>query len=160
MALKILTAIGTDRGITNEAYVRISNYQISKYGSASFIIEIYHSQDDVLQVGHPIPTPLAKVAQNQQIGNSLTVPMTKEVTNIITVKELVSVQVEKIITDVDGNETTQTLTEMQEKDVEKTTVTTVLDMSLAEGIDIFTFGYGNLKSKLQKIFGETVVIDC
>ena len=47
MALKITTQIGTDKGITSEAYVRIADYQISKYGSANFRIELFQSEEDV-----------------------------------------------------------------------------------------------------------------
>ncbi len=46
MALKITSQIGTDKGITSEAYVRIADYQISKSGSANFRIEIYQSQSE------------------------------------------------------------------------------------------------------------------
>jgi len=46
MALKITTQIGTDKGITSEAYVRIADYQISKYGSANFRIELFQSEED------------------------------------------------------------------------------------------------------------------
>jgi len=46
MALKITTQIGTDKGITSEAYVRIADYQISKYGSANFRIELFQSEAD------------------------------------------------------------------------------------------------------------------
>ena len=47
MALKITTNIGTDRGITNEAYVRIADYNLSKnVGGANFRLEIFQSSED------------------------------------------------------------------------------------------------------------------
>jgi hypothetical protein len=49
---------------------------------------------------------------------------------------------------------------MQEQDVEETVTKTVPDMSGAEGVDIFAFGYGKLKAKLQDLFGEANVVDC
>jgi hypothetical protein len=166
MALKITSQIGTDRGITSEAYVRIADYQISKYGSANFRIELYQSQDDVVvPSSYPAPNMLGTgPARNQQIGESLYVSMTKQVTETITVKRMVPVQVEEEVpgTDADGNPTTVTTTrtEMQEQDAEETVTKTVPDMSGAEGVDIFAFGYGKLKAKLQDLFGEANVVDC
>lgn len=79
MALKITTQIGTDKGITSEAYVRISNYQVSKYGSASFQIEIYQSQSGVPSFSGIVTPAGTGLAQNQQIGSYLYVPLTKEI---------------------------------------------------------------------------------
>ena len=167
MALKITSQIGTDRGITSEAYVRIADYQVSKYGSANFRIELYQSQDDVVFPGtYPGPNMSGTgPARNQQIGESLYVAMTKQVTETVTVRRMVPVEVEEEVSgtpDADGNPTTitRTRTEMQEQDVEETVTKTVPDMSGAEGVDIFAFGYGKLKAKLQELFGEANVVDC
>jgi hypothetical protein len=40
MGLKINNALGTDQGITNEGYIRITNYNI-KNGYLDFRIELY-----------------------------------------------------------------------------------------------------------------------
>jgi hypothetical protein len=167
MALKITSQIGTDRGITSEAYVRIADYQVSKYGSANFRIELYQSQDDVVVPGTYPALNMTGTgpARNQQIGESLYVAMTKQVTETVTVRRMVPVQVEEEVPgtpDADGNPTTVTTTrtEMQEQDVEETVTKTVPDMSGAEGVDIFAFGYGKLKAKLQELFGEANVVDC
>lgn len=167
MALKITSQIGTDRGITSEAYVRIADYQVSKYGSANFRIELYQSQDDVVVPGTYPALNMSGTgpARNQQIGESLYVAMTKEVTETVTVTRMVPVEVEEEVPgtpDADGNPTTitRTRTEMQEQDVEETVTKTVPDMSGAEGVDIFAFGYGKLKAKLQDLFGEANVVDC
>jgi hypothetical protein len=167
MALKITSQIGTDRGITSEAYVRIADYQVSKYGSANFRIELYQSQDDVVVPGTYPALNMSGTgpARNQQIGESLYVAMTKQVTETVTVTRMVPVEVEEEVPgtpDADGNPTTVTTTrtEMQEQDVEETVTKTVPDMSGAEGVDIFAFGYGKLKAKLQELFGEANVVDC
>jgi hypothetical protein len=167
MALKITSQIGTDRGITSEAYVRIADYQVSKYGSANFRIELYQSQDDVVVPGTYPALNMSGTgpARNQQIGESLYVAMTKQVTETVTVTRMVPVEVEEEVPgtpDADGNPTTitRTRTEMQEQDVEETVTKTVPDMSGAEGVDIFAFGYGKLKAKLQELFGEANVVDC
>ena len=167
MALKITSQIGTDKGITSEAYVRIADYQISKYGSANFRLELFMSQADASNNGAMFSG--IGVARNQQIGDHLYVPMTKEVEEIVTVKRMVSVVVEEEVTvpgplDEEGNptEVTETVTrhEMQEQDVEEIVTKTVPDMSPAEDKDIFEFGYAKLKEKLVALFGASNVIDC
>ena len=167
MALKITTQIGTDKGITSEAYIRIADYQISKYGSANFRIEIYQSQADLTPAsGAGYPGPYSGVSRNQQIGESLYVPMTKEVTETVTVKRMVPVETTEEVTvpatEEGGEPTTQTVTRhsMEEQDVEETITKTVPDMSGAEEIDIFAFGYSKLKAKLDGLFGAENVIDC
>jgi hypothetical protein len=167
MALKITTQIGTDKGITSEAYIRIADYQISKYGSANFRIEIYQSQADLTPAsGAGYPGPYSGVARNQQIGESLYVPMTKEVTETITVKRMVPVETTEEVSvpaaEEGGEPTTQTVTRhsMEEQDVEEQITKTVPDMSGAEEIDIFAFGYGKLKAKLDELFGAEHIIDC
>ena len=168
MALKITAQIGTDKGITSEAYVRISDYQISKYGSASFRIELFQSQEDASPVGI-YPGIGAGTARNQQIGESLYIGLTKEVEETITVKRMVPVEVEYTedvlsAPDADGNNTTTSVTrtrvEMQEQDVEETITKTVPDLSTAEDIDVFAFGYSHLKTKLEGLFGADNVVDC
>ena len=169
MALKITTQIGTDKGITSEAYIRIADYQISKYGSANFRIEMYQSQADATAVAGHYPGPLGGIARNQQIGESLYVPMTKQVEETRTVQRMVPVQVEfeeEVAgpLDEEGNPTsttvTRTRTELQEQDVEETITKTVPDLSSAEGVDVFEFGYGHLKAKLEGLFGADNVVDC
>lgn len=168
MALKITTQIGTDKGITSEAYVRIADYQISKYGSANFRIELFQSQADATPPTS-YPGMGGGVARNQQIGESLYVALTKQVEETITVKRMVPVQVEVEeevpgVPDADGNPTTTTVTrtrtEMQEQDVEETITKTVPDLASAEGVDVFEFGYGHLKMKLEGLFGADNVVDC
>jgi hypothetical protein len=143
MALKITTQIGTDKGITSEAYVRISNYQLSKFGSANFQVEIFQSQEDATPSATVMPGMAAGLARNQQIGDSLYVPLTRqeERTNTYEVSG----------TDTDGNPFPDR--------VEIVTVT-VPDLSSAEGVDIFAFGYSHLKAKLVDLFGEDNVVDC
>ena len=167
MALKITTQIGTDKGITSEAYIRIADYQISKYGSANFRIEIFQSEEDAT----PSPMYLGMsngIARNQQIGDALHISLTKQVEETITLKRMVPVQVEfeeeVVGVDEEGNPTsttiTRTRTEMQEQDVEETITKTVPDLSSAESVDIFAFGYSHLKTKLKDLFGLDNVVDC
>jgi hypothetical protein len=151
MALKITTQIGTDKGITSEAYVRIADYQVNKYGSANFRLELFQSQDDSVASSGPMPyTPQAK---NQQIGDSLSVPLTKEVEKTRTAQRSVEVDVEAT-DDVPAHKT------WVMQDVEETYNAVVPDLTPLEGVDIFEFAYGKLKTKLQGLFGAESVIDC
>jgi hypothetical protein len=168
MALKITSQIGTDKGITSEAYVRIADYQISKYGSANFRLELFQSEADVASAGAPgiYPGMGGGIARNQQIGESLYVAMTKQVEEVITVKRMVSVETTEEVSvpaaTAGGEPTTQTVTRhsMEEQDVEETITKTVPDLSSAEGIDVFEFGYAHLKTKLEGLFGADNVVDC
>lgn len=171
MALKITAQIGTDQGITSEAYVRIMSYQINKIGNAYFNIQLFKSEEDATEVSASGPVGIVgPVARNAQIGDSLVVPMTKVITVTQTVKR--SVPEEQEVTETitvppaeeGGEPTTQTVTRTQtvfvEKDVEESIEKTVPDLSAAEGIDIFEFGYSKLKEKLAGLFGEENVDDC
>jgi hypothetical protein len=168
MALKILSPLGTDRGITSEAYVRIADYQISKYGSANFRIELFQSQDDAVNVSGGFVGMSGGSARNQQIGENLYVPLTAQVEETTSVARMVPVEVEfeEEVAGVDeeGNPTTTTITrtrmEMQEQMVEQTYTKTVADLSSAEGVDVFAFGYGHLRTKLESLFGADNVVDC
>jgi hypothetical protein len=144
MALKITTQIGTDKGITSEAYVRISNYQLHKFGSANFQIEIFQSEDDATpNTTASAPTMIAGQARNQQIGDSIYVSlMTQE-------ERQVSYPV--IGVDADGNAL---------PDRVETITVFVPDLSSAKDVDIFTFGYSHLKAKLVDLFGEDNIVDC
>lgn len=168
MALKITTQIGTDKGITSEAYVRIADYQISKHGWANLRLEIYQSQAEANPSQGTMPG-MVGMARNQQIGESLWVSLTKEVDEVRIEKQMVPVQIEEQVEqpgplDEDGNPTTvtvtQTRTEMQEQDVEVTYKKTVADLSTVEDVDVFEFGYGKLKAKLIELFGAGNVVDC
>jgi hypothetical protein len=171
MALKITSEIGTDQGITNEAYVRIVNYNFNKAGQANFALQLFNSE--AAATASPfINAPVAggsSVARNAQIGDTFTVALTKEVPTTYTVQKSVPTEVEvteEVITP--GAEGQEPTTELVTKkviqsiltDVEETTVKIVPDLSSLEGVDIFTFGYEKLKARLEEIFGEGNVVNC
>jgi hypothetical protein len=144
MALKITTQIGTDRGITSEAYIRISDYQISKPGaSATFRIEIYQSQPVAGET-----YGFGASAKNQQIGDALYVSFMKPVETTITGTRIIYVG----DTPEDKQPVEQSYTE--------TVTVQELDLSGAEATNIFAFGYAKLKTKLQDLFGAGNVVDC
>lgn len=141
MALRITAQIGTDLGITSNAYIRISDYQISKpAASATFRIEIYQSQPESGQT-----YGLGTFARNQQIGDALYVSFMKPV--------------EKTVTSTRITGYTEAQEPIEESFTETITVQE-LDLSAAEATNIFAFGYAKLKEKLQELFGAGNVVDC
>lgn len=159
MALKITTQIGTDKGITSEAYVRIADYQISKHGSANFRIELFQSQADATPAGNMYPAAMGGQARNQQIGDNLWVALTKEVEATRTVQRNVEV-VTPATTSEDGTIATPESRTWEMQDVEETYNQTVPDLTPLEDATIFEFAYGKLKTKLADLFGAENVVDC
>lgn len=159
MALKITTQIGTDKGITSEAYVRIADYQVSKYGSASFRIELFQTQgDSVSNNMYPMPAGTGQ-ARNQQVGDNLWVAMTKEVEATRTVQRRVEVITDAVL-DSEGEIVTPASSTWEMQDVEETYTATVPDLTPLEDETIFEFGYAKLKDKLVGLFGAENVVDC
>ena len=144
MALQITSQIGTDLGITSNAYIRISDYQISKpAASATFRIEIYQSQPESGQT-----YGFGTSAKNQQIGDALYVSFMKPVEKTITGTRIIYVG----DTPEDKQPVEQSYTE--------TVIVPELDLSEIEATNIFAFGYAKLKIKLQDLFGTGSVVDC
>lgn len=155
MGLKITAQIGTDRGITAEAYVRIADYQVSKYGHANFRTELFLKQEDASTGDRFMGMGGVR---NQQIGENIGVSMTKEVDATRTVQQRVEIVIPEV-TNEDGTVTpAKTTWELQ--DVEETYKTTVADLSALESGNIFQFGYSHLKAKLAELFGAENVLDC
>lgn len=73
MALKITTQISTDKGTTSQAYVRITEYTVSKLGHSYFKLQTFLSESEATLYGTPDPS---KTALNYQIGENLFVPLT------------------------------------------------------------------------------------
>lgn len=162
MALKITTQIGTDKGITSEAYVRIADYQVSKHGSANFRIELFQSQaDSIPNTGYMYPAMTgAGQARNQQVGENLWVALTKEVEATRTVPRSVEVVTPATVSEEDETIVTPASRTWEMQDVEETYTATVPDLSPLEDDTIFVFAYGKLKAKLADLFGAGNVVDC
>jgi hypothetical protein len=160
MALKITKSIGTNRGITQNAYVRIADYQISKFGSANFRIQLFMDEAAAKESN----SMMGSQAQNIEIGESLSVSLMKEVeeTYIYTQTGQEEKDVVKTYTNEAGEEISETVKEMVpvEKEMTGTRKSTVVDLSSVQGVDIFTFGYAKLKEKLVSLYGATKVEDC
>jgi hypothetical protein len=168
MALKITKSIGTDKGITQNAYVRIADYQISKSGNANFRIQLYMSEEDATPASASMGPMGGDQARNQAIGEYLSVPLTKQVEETKTRTMMRPVETEvtrtRTVTNEAGEEVEEEYTVMEytnEEVTEEYTITnTVPDLSSAEGVDIFAFGYSHLKAKLVSLFSAAKVEDC
>ena len=167
MALKITKKIGTDMGITNEAYIRIVNYNINKNGVANFALQTFMSAADAATISANLPSSAGTV-KNVAIGEHFTVNLLKEEVGIQRVMRPIQkeVEVEQTVTtiDEDGNTVTELVVQkvMQTimEEVEETYPIFVPDLSSLKDQDIFSFAYGKLKEKLAVEFGKTYVVDC
>jgi len=160
MGLKIIIPIGTDKGITSEAYVRITNYAISKGGYAEFKTELYQKQEDSIPAANTLyPTPMQTASRNMEIGDSFIIPLMKTITGTVSEPRMVNKEVDVIET-VDGVEITTRQHTIVEEIVEIPFSREVPDLSPLEGIGIFEFAYSKLKEKLGVAFGVLNVIDC
>jgi len=163
MALKITTQIGTNRGLTSEAYIRLKNYDLQKSGKLALGIQVYQNEADANQ---PLgETPLYKEAVSLEIGSVLNVPLLKDATIIVKkptlVDELQTISVPKY--DTDGSPLPaeeKQVTVKVVKDIDTEEVIQVPDMSILEGQDVFVFGYTKLKEHLVDLFGAESVVDC
>jgi len=174
MAIQITSQLGTDRGITSEAYVRIVNYSISKAGSANFQIQLFLKKDDAITTQPN--TPYMSFAVNHEIGSNLYVPLLKEVETVLTKTRTLpqQIDVEKQVPQLDENNEpvldkagkpvmntiTVKETSMVEEEYTETIKTQVPDMSPLEGVDIFEFGYSKLNDHLAALYGAENIIDC
>jgi hypothetical protein len=160
MALKVTKSIGTNRGITQNAYIRIADYQISKSGSANFRIQLY--MDEAAAKENSMM--MGAQAQNIEIGESLNVSLMKEVEETYTYTQTVQEEKEvvKTYTNDAGEEVSETVKEMVpvEKEMTGTRKSNVIDLSPLQGVDIFAYAYGKLKEKLISLYGATKVEDC
>ena len=164
MALKILKEIGTNKGITSNAYIRIYNYQISKSGYLQLNIQMFQSEE---QATVPFDQVVAGMeCFNADIQNMVKIPLVKTLTR--TVKKAVPTDEEKEfkipLKNDAGDYTGEFKTEIssirviKEMDVEEEYQ--VPDLTLIENQDVFAFGYAKLKESLQALFGAENVVDC
>jgi hypothetical protein len=160
MAIRITKSIGTNRGITQNAYIRIADYQISKSGSANFRVQLYMNEAAAKENS----MMMGAQAQNIEIGESLNVSLMKEVEETYTYTQTVQEEKEvvKTYTNDAGEEVSETVKEMVpvEKEMTGTRKSNVIDLSPLQGVDIFAYAYGKLKEKLISLYGATKVEDC
>jgi hypothetical protein len=156
MGLRINTQVGTSDGITNEAYIRITNYTISKTGNMSLNIETFLNIENSIMPVYGQYTPGSMTStRNNQIGDTLTLSLTKQIDKEVSIERMVPTEI--TYTDENGN----IVTEIRDilKTVTETIQVTVADFLPITESDIFTFAYGKLKEKLESIFGVSNIED-
>jgi hypothetical protein len=168
MAIKITTPLGTNQGITNEAYVRISSYEINKYGSATFRLELFQNEAAAKfdQVS-PGMYHQGQQAMNQQIGSYLSIPLQKQVTlnqlkTVLEEKPIYVDDLDKPIPDTDPVAYEQKLVRTEHVQVERMVPVQLdepdISQVIAEGFTVF--GYRKLREKLEALFPAASLIDC
>lgn len=165
MALKITKQIGTNKGITDAAYIRIVNYSISKFGYLQLYTQMFVSEEEANSV--KLDQIVAGMeCFNSDITNMLKIPLVKTLTKKVEKTIVVQEEYERKvpIMDDNGQFTGNFKSEMSIGDITKKVEVEeeyqIPDLSLIQGKDIFAFGYENLKNSLIKLFGQENVIDC
>jgi len=153
MAIKITTQIGTDLGITSEAYLRIVNYNIQKGGYANFQTQLFLDAEAATSGSNLYPgTGGGQVARNQQIGESLYVDLRTPSESIV--YRTVNMPSQSI-----GESGSITYTNVETTISESVTIM-VPDFTEVEAASIFEFGYTKLKEKVAEVFGTGSYQDC
>lgn len=151
MAFKVKKTILTDKGETNEAYIRFSRYDIQKNGDVTFFIEMFLSEREVLDA---MPTPNnPNACKNYQIGEAIYIDMKKKVMVTNTHKKNVEIVIPAVL-DEDGMIITPERKEYREEDVVEETEMAVPDMTPLTNGTIFAYAYELLKEKLVSLYGE------
>jgi hypothetical protein len=169
MAITITKQIGTDLGITAEAYVRLVEYSFNKQGNASFRIQTFLNQEAAAStIMYGMPGTSGQEASVREIGTHFYVPMTKTVDMEVTRQEMswedITEDRETTVTAEDGTVSTVTTQVVIGRnpvtiDVQVTESRQVPDLSIMEEQTIFEFGYAKLKEKLTALYGAENIID-
>jgi hypothetical protein len=154
MAIKILTPIGTDYGIAEQAYIRIKEYNISKTGAVNLQLEIFLSQEDYNNGSTPV--------RNRIIGDSVVLDLGHDELVTTTETILATPQVTETPPVNENGETIMPdpIPTPVEETITTTKVVRIIDLASLEENNIFTFGYSKLKEKLVTLFNEDDIIDC
>lgn len=154
MAFKINKNIYTDKGETDEAYVRFSRYEISKSGEALFYVEIFLSDRENLESIPGLFNPNS--CKNDQIGQIINVRLKKNIMVDVTSKKTVETEIPAVL-DEDGTIVTPARKEYTEEDVVDTVEKAVPDMTPLTNGTIFEYAYEKLRQKLVSLYGEEYI---
>jgi hypothetical protein len=154
MAFKINKTILTDKGETNDAYVRFSKYEIDKIGEALFYIEIFLSDREVLEPVAGIFNPNA--CKNDQIGQAIRVSLKKTIMVDVPSKRTVETEIPAVL-DEDGAIVTPARKQYTEEDVVDRVEKAIPDMTPLTNGTIFEYAYEQLRQKLISLYGEDFI---
>lgn len=154
MAIKITKQIGTDLGITDEAYLRITNYNIQKGGFANFQTQLFLNAE---AASNAQPTALypgtgGQIARNQQIGDNLNVDLRVPSQSVI--YRTINVPSQSV------DESGSVIYSNTEQQISESVTVMVPDFTQVEEANIFEFGYAKLKEKIAEVLGSGSYEDC
>jgi hypothetical protein len=167
MAIKINTLVGTNKGISNQTYVRISNYMISKSGFLKIGLEIFMNEEHSKLPESEIVSKNLR-CYNMQIDDNLIIPLGKLDKKIAKIRKP-KTTIEDVTETTyikDDNGKTQVITKTvpkhitKEVEVEEEISVKVPYIDLLKNIDVFEFAYKALKEKLISFYGEENIEDC
>jgi hypothetical protein len=160
MALKITKQIGTNQGITNEAYVRIEQYNVDKAnGNLNINTSMYLNETTAVSASKTeynvwnMPPMGMSLAQNINYPMNYSFPLTSSVTTT----ELTYTPSSSWSESVSGSMSEMTTT-MITGSVEVTKY--LIDLSAIHDNNIFAVAYPLLKTQLEAIAGSGKVVDC
>ena len=167
MALKVNTQVGTNKGITNELYVRISVYQINKVGFLRGNLELFMNEDDSKLPESEITSRNLR-CYNSQIDDHVIIPLGKLGEKTLKVRKphttIEEVTETSYVKGEDGKMEVITKTVpkhiTREMEVEEKLSVKVPYIDLIKNVDVFEFTYTILKDKLISLYGEENIEDC
>lgn len=134
MGLKINTEIGTNKGITNEGYVRIEKYDINKHvGTLNVDVGLYQNQS-IAQSASLIEFPTSDIYIFEKYPNSSYLSQNIDVKSTYTFPLTASIQISGSYVDV-------------------------IDVSILQSQSVFEFAYPKLKTELESVFGHGNIED-
>lgn len=161
MALRVTTPIGTDRGLIQNAYIRIGEYKVLKTGECIFDIHIYKSQEDAIIADSSMATigkANERTCYSLEIGKEVKIDLGREIVKTVTVPKEIPMTVKRTKTigshsyEVTENMITSSLHTYETK-------IKVPNWSALQNNNIFEFGYTVLKDRLVELYGAENVVD-
>lgn len=167
MALKINTLVGTNKGISDRTYVRITTYQISKLGFLRAGLEIFMNEEHSKLPESEIVSKNLR-CYNTQMDDHILIPLGRLEKKLIKIKKpkttIEEVTETSYIKDDEGK--TQVITKTvpkhitREQEAEEEISVKVPYIDLLKNVDVFEFAYKQLKEKLIQLYGEENIEDC
>jgi hypothetical protein len=170
MALKITTQIGTNQGITDEAYIRIEQYSVDKSnGNLNIQTSMYLNKDAAAsgsksEYGGWNPIMNGAQAQNIHYPSNYSFPLTHSVITQVPVYTP-SQSMNTVLfteTSTDGTVTTGSRQEWKQYVVtgSQDVIKSYIDLSAVVTGSVFEVAYPLLKEKLEAIAGVGNVVYC
>lgn len=161
MALRVTTPIGTDRGLIQNAYIRIGEYRVLKTGECIFDVHIYKNQEDAILADSNMAT-IGKANERTcfslEIGKEVRIDLGREIVKTVTVPKEIPMTVKRTRTigshsyEVTENTITSSLHTFETK-------IKVPNWSALQNNNIFAFGYAVLKDRLVELYGVENIVD-